>query len=288
MGLLDPATLVAAGQVGMCCHRVCMVQSRFVALHCLTLFPTSCQAPGAELAAASWKRLGFLTFDSNERTAHSARELKTVGLPGAPAHLLRFLVHRCHENVLNPYNQAGLVALVLMGEPLAGPGGAAPLAPITNTPLASYGMVAPPSMAPYASALQLGATPQLGYLAVQHQQQPYMPPPGAAAAQPDQSSGSGSSSGPATQSAAVALAAELGVDPVTAERIAELQAQKTAAVGREDYDDAKRLKAAVDRLRAVSCLGRSRVCSVYGQGGFGNASNWARLLVIADAIIRLL
>ena len=44
---------------------------------------------------------------------------------------------------------------------------------------------------------------------------------------------------------------EEGVDAVTAQRIAELQARKSAAVAIEDYDEAKRLKAAVDRLRSA-------------------------------------
>ena len=39
------------------------------------------------------------------------------------------------------------------------------------------------------------------------------------------------------------------VDQVTAQRIAELQAQKAAAVAVEDYDEAKRLKIAIERLK---------------------------------------
>ena len=50
---------------------------------------------------------------------------------------------------------------------------------------------------------------------------------------------------------AAELAASMRVDLVTAQRIRDLQAQKAAAVHAEDYDTAKRLKGAVDRLRAV-------------------------------------
>jgi centrosomal protein CEP104 len=46
------------------------------------------------------------------------------------------------------------------------------------------------------------------------------------------------------------IASDMGVDLITAQRISELQGQKLSAIQREDYDDAKRLKAAVDRLKA--------------------------------------
>lgn len=38
-----------------------------------------------------------------------------------PATLMRLIIHRCHVNKLNIYNQVGLVALNLIGEPIKGP-----------------------------------------------------------------------------------------------------------------------------------------------------------------------
>ncbi len=66
--------------------------------------------PGAELsgdggAAGGGKRLGYLSFDSNERSGHQARELKSVHV-SVDAAALRLVVHRCHVNKLNIYNQA--------------------------------------------------------------------------------------------------------------------------------------------------------------------------------------
>ena len=61
---------------------------------------------GADPGKATWRRLGFLTFDSNERSGFTARELKSVALADVPAHLVRLVFHRCHPNAQNIYSQA--------------------------------------------------------------------------------------------------------------------------------------------------------------------------------------
>ncbi|MEW5308551.1 MAG: hypothetical protein WDW38_000501 [Sanguina aurantia] len=53
---------------------------------------------------AALKRLGYLSFDSNERSSHQARELKSVHV-NVPAYYVRLTIHRCHVNKLNIYNQ---------------------------------------------------------------------------------------------------------------------------------------------------------------------------------------
>lgn len=53
------------------------------------------------------KRLGYLSFNSNEGSGHQARELKSVRL-NTEAYLLRLVVQRCHTNKLNIYNQVKL------------------------------------------------------------------------------------------------------------------------------------------------------------------------------------
>lgn len=50
------------------------------------------------------RRLGYLSFDSNERSNHQARELKSVHVT-VEAELVRLVIHRCHVNKLNIYNQ---------------------------------------------------------------------------------------------------------------------------------------------------------------------------------------
>jgi len=65
---------------------------------------------------------------------------------------------------------------------------------------------------------------------------------------------SATTTSPATLAAAGAMAdlsLDVNVDPVTAGKIREINKQKEAAVANEDYDEAKRLKLAIERLKAV-------------------------------------
>ena len=95
-------------------------------------------------------------------------------------------------NKLNIYNQVGVVALNVIGEPITPDGGGA------------------------------------GYMA--QQADPHGRPRHAGLAD---------------------VALDLDVDPVTAMKIREIYALKEAAVAREDYDEAKRLKDGINRLKAV-------------------------------------
>ena len=47
------------------------------------------------------------------------------------------------------------------------------------------------------------------------------------------------------------LSLDINVDPVTAGKIREISKHKESAVAKEDYDEAKRLKLAIERLKAV-------------------------------------
>jgi centrosomal protein CEP104 len=59
---------------------------------------------GKDYFSAKWKRLGYLSLDSNERSGFKARELKSVYID-AKGHFLKLLVHKCHVNSLNLFNQ---------------------------------------------------------------------------------------------------------------------------------------------------------------------------------------
>ena len=50
-------------------------------------------------------RLGHLSFDSNEATRFQARELKSVHV-SVTASVIKIVLHKCHHNKLNIYNQA--------------------------------------------------------------------------------------------------------------------------------------------------------------------------------------
>ena len=70
---------------------------------------------GNDYHDASYQRLGHLSLDSNERSSYQARELKTVFLK-QNAQFIRLLIHRCHQNKYNLFNQVGIVAINLLGK----------------------------------------------------------------------------------------------------------------------------------------------------------------------------
>ena len=150
--------------------------------------------PGeTSLDRAVMRRLGHLSFDPNTASGHQARELKSVHV-NVDAAILRVVIHKCHVNKLNIYNQVGVVALNVIGEPISpmdgGLGGG------------QYDGLAPG------------------------------PRPSRLAGVSD-------------------LSLDFDVDPVTAQKIREIHALKEDAVAREDYDEAKRLRDGINRLKAV-------------------------------------
>lgn len=69
---------------------------------------------GSSYSSANFKRLGYLSLDSNERSNFQARELKTVFIDHAGRYL-KLLVNENHPNKLNVCNQVGIVAISLLG-----------------------------------------------------------------------------------------------------------------------------------------------------------------------------
>ena len=69
---------------------------------------------GNTYETANFKRLGYLTLDSNERSQFQARELKTVYVD-CPGTFVKLLLHKNYVNPQNIYNQVGVVAVNLMG-----------------------------------------------------------------------------------------------------------------------------------------------------------------------------
>ena len=65
---------------------------------------------------ASYRSIGYLCLDSNERSNFGARELKKVTLTESCAGTyLRIVVHAPHHNAHNVFNQAGIVAVNVLG-----------------------------------------------------------------------------------------------------------------------------------------------------------------------------
>ena len=52
----------------------------------------------------SWQRLGYITFDSNERSNWQARELKSAHV-SIVARYIKLTIQQCHNNRKNEHKQ---------------------------------------------------------------------------------------------------------------------------------------------------------------------------------------
>ena len=128
-----------------------------------------------------FKKIGYLSLDSNERSNFQARELKTVYTDYVCIRV-KFNFLRCHQNSHNIYSQVGLIALSVLGE-----------------------------------------FPNINNLN-------------------DKNNFEGMEK----------LEDEMIYDPATLKRLKELYRAKKKAVDLEDFDEAKRIKIAIDSLKSVS------------------------------------
>jgi centrosomal protein CEP104 len=60
-------------------------------------------------------RLGHVSLSTNHQTSYKARELKSIHIDSV-ARFLKIVVHECHLNIHNWYNQVGIVAVNLIGD----------------------------------------------------------------------------------------------------------------------------------------------------------------------------
>ena len=131
-----------------------------------------------------YKKIGFLSLDSNEQSNFQARELKSVYID-YECLKIKLLLHRCHINQLNQSVQVGLIAFNVLGHPI-----------IKN---------------------------------------PFDQPPNF-------------NKNPNTDK----LEDELLYDPVTYKRLKALEKAKLRAIDVEDFNEAQKIKDAIDRLKSVS------------------------------------
>ena len=129
-----------------------------------------------------FKKIGYLSLDSNERSNFQARELKTVYTDYFCIRV-KFNLLRCYSNSHNIYNQVGLIAISVLGE-----------FPNINTMTDKN-------------------------INIENLDK---------------------------------LEDEMMYDPATLKRLKELYKAKKRAVELEDFDEAKRIKIAIDSLKSVS------------------------------------
>lgn len=190
--------------------------------------------------AATFKRLGYLSLDSNERSQFQARELKSVYVD-VSAQFLRIVLHKCHVNRYNIVNQVGLIALHCSGEVL-GPDLA--VGPPPPNPALARSNAADNAQAPAPG--QRSAAAPAAPSAARADAAPSPPP--------QQSAAAAANASEQAQDAAQAAADEMRYDERTLERIRALTTAKQRAVEAEDYEEAKRCKEMLTRLRQTGQL----------------------------------
>ncbi len=180
--------------------------------------------PLEKMHSLNFKRIGHISFDSNERTNFTARELKSVYVDFF-VYLLKLQVNKCFTNKLNSFKQVGIISLRCVA---------------SKQQLAHQKL--PPQM-PAAEVPALPAAPQ-----------PESPPP-AEPVHPETSKEQPVSHPPAVPARTVVQTEqkmETVMDMGTLQELRMLEREKARAVESEDFDEAIRLKGMILKLRAVS------------------------------------
>ncbi|KAJ3397902.1 hypothetical protein HDU92_000003 [Lobulomyces angularis] len=68
-----------------------------------------------DIEDVEYEKLGHVNFCHNTQSGFQARELKSIHLE-AEGDSIKFVIHKCHINSLNLYNQVGIVAINILGE----------------------------------------------------------------------------------------------------------------------------------------------------------------------------
>ncbi|KAI8917050.1 hypothetical protein DFJ77DRAFT_330515 [Powellomyces hirtus] len=74
----------------------------------------SADTAAGDQSDVKFEHLGFVSLNDGAQVQYKARELKSVHID-AEAEYLKIVVHKCHVNTLNLYNQVGLVAINIFG-----------------------------------------------------------------------------------------------------------------------------------------------------------------------------
>ena len=198
---------------------------------------------------ATWKRLGYLSLSTNEATDYIARELRTVHA-NCVALYLRLVLHKCHVNPYNLYNQVGLVALNIIGRQ-------GPEYKQSPTPYHMKGGVAPSDPSGFDTELELtDMKPPEATGEADHRYSHHFDPTTQrkirelteqkmrAVKQEDYDT-------------AKRMKDQIDKLTTVGSRLLLLENQKKVAVQKEDYDLAKSLKQQIDELRTTA-LGTGR------------------------------
>ena len=71
--------------------------------------------PFNETPNIEFKKLGYVQMQDNSDNNFKVRELKSIHVDAEGTHL-KILIHKCHINSLNLYNQTGIIAINVLGQ----------------------------------------------------------------------------------------------------------------------------------------------------------------------------
>ncbi|XP_022668197.1 centrosomal protein of 104 kDa-like [Varroa jacobsoni] len=100
--------------------RICRIQilsHQFCIPSAMDIYVGSIGAKSLDMSlqSAKWHHLGEITLADNIHSEYKSRELKSV-LVDAVGEFVKLLVHGCHVNKHNVYNQVGIIALNIIGD----------------------------------------------------------------------------------------------------------------------------------------------------------------------------
>jgi len=204
--------IVNLHEIQLLCHES-KIPSRIELFAYVPLIPMEV-IPVEKMQTLNFKRIGHISFDSNERTNYTARELKSVYVDFF-AYLLKLQVGKCYNNRLNNFKQAGIVSLKCVASKQQLP----------------YQKVVPEISAPQPAETAPQADPSLPE--ANNEEKPDLAIPGTHnIVQSDQK-------------------LEPLMDPGTIQELHILEREKARAVESEDFDEAIRLKGMILKLKAV-------------------------------------
>ena len=192
--------------------------------------------PQAETAGEDgWTKLGHFVFESNQESDFAARELKTVKIDRMMTTQVKLSFWRGHVNKHNIYNQVGVVSVNLIGWPEDG------MVPESEVPR----LRGRRDESSFAGPTVLN---NVGVAAARHHRGEGGRGGEENYAVMESTSKAGLNVGSAEL---VSLALEAGIDPFVMHIIREAHKHKHKAVVREDYEEARRLRDGIERLKMI-------------------------------------
>lgn len=106
--IIQFSEIVNLQEIQLLCHEF-KIPQRIELYSYVPLIPLEV-IPVEKMQSLNFKRIGHISFDSNERTNYSARELKSVYVDFF-AYLLKLQINKCYVNKFNSFKQVGIVSL---------------------------------------------------------------------------------------------------------------------------------------------------------------------------------